>query len=111
MSIPFFIMMMMTSFFLTAVLLVSIGQHGPNHLKSASWKRNLFSRATRMAMITATPNEEITKTKVAVVGSGAVGGYYGSRLWEAGYNTFFHMRGEHLETSRVKGLLVTVSLS
>mmetsp|Transcript_52271 Transcript_52271/g.126372 ORF Transcript_52271/g.126372 Transcript_52271/m.126372 type:complete len:426 (+) Transcript_52271:274-1551(+) len=45
---------------------------------------------------------------VAIVGSGAVGGYYGSRLWECGkYDVHFHMRGEHLEISRKNGLQVT----
>lgn len=45
---------------------------------------------------------------VAVIGSGAVGGYYGARLWESGrYNVHFHMRGEHLDQSKQTGLMVT----
>lgn len=48
------------------------------------------------------------KQSIAVVGSGAVGSYYGARLWESGaYNVKFHMRGEHYETSVKKGLNVT----
>ena len=44
---------------------------------------------------------------VAIVGSGAVGSYYGSRLWECGrYDVRFHMRGENLEASRKNGLQV-----
>ena len=45
---------------------------------------------------------------IAIVGSGAVGGYYGARLWETGkYNVKFFMRGEHYETSKLNGLNVT----
>jgi len=43
---------------------------------------------------------------VAIVGSGAVGGYYGARLHEAGYNVKFFMRGGHYETCCKKGLYV-----
>jgi 2-dehydropantoate 2-reductase len=49
-----------------------------------------------------------TKAVVAVIGSGAVGGYYGSRLWECDcYDVHFQMRGEHLETSLRVGFNVT----
>ena len=48
-------------------------------------------------------------SSVAIVGSGAVGGYYGSRLWEAGHNVSFYMRGEHYLQSKANGLNVTVS--
>jgi 2-dehydropantoate 2-reductase len=48
------------------------------------------------------------KTTIAIVGSGAVGGYYGARLWETGkYDVKFHMRGEHYEKSKADGLNVT----
>ena len=48
------------------------------------------------------------KHSVAVVGSGAVGCYYGARLWESGaYDVKFHMRGEHYVTSVERGLKVT----
>jgi 2-dehydropantoate 2-reductase len=48
------------------------------------------------------------KTTIAIVGSGAVGGYYGARLWETGvYDVKFHMRGDHYETSKSDGLNVT----
>ena len=50
-----------------------------------------------------------TKTTVAIIGSGAVGGYYGSRLWEAGHDVKFHMRGDHYKQSKANGLVVTVS--
>jgi 2-dehydropantoate 2-reductase len=45
---------------------------------------------------------------IAIVGAGAVGAYYGSRLWESGaYDVKFQMRGEHYEKSRELGLNVT----
>jgi 2-dehydropantoate 2-reductase len=44
---------------------------------------------------------------VAVVGSGAVGCFYGIRLWEAGHSVHFYMRGEHLDASRARGLSLT----
>ena len=48
------------------------------------------------------------KPSIAIVGAGAVGGYYGARLWETGmYDVKFFMRGEHYETSKLNGLNVT----
>jgi 2-dehydropantoate 2-reductase len=44
---------------------------------------------------------------VAIVGAGAVGSYYGARLWEAGHAVTFFMRGEHYESSKRDGLTVT----
>jgi 2-dehydropantoate 2-reductase len=44
---------------------------------------------------------------VAIVGAGAVGSYYGARLWEAGHSVTFYMRGEHYESSKRDGLTVT----
>lgn len=46
-------------------------------------------------------------TSVAIVGSGAVGGYYGARLFEAGYDVRFHMRGENYRRSIQNGFNVT----
>jgi len=45
--------------------------------------------------------------KVAVVGTGAVGSYYGARLEEAGHDVHFYMRNEHFEAALQKGLTVT----
>ena len=51
-----------------------------------------------------------SSTKVAVVGAGAVGSYYGARLWQGGQcRVQFHMRGEHGRVSLQRGLNVTVS--
>lgn len=44
--------------------------------------------------------------KIAVVGSGAVGGYYGALLARAGHDVVFVARGRHLEAIRSRGLRV-----
>lgn len=44
---------------------------------------------------------------IAVVGAGAVGSYYGARLWEAGHSVTFYMRGENYQSSKTEGLTVT----
>jgi 2-dehydropantoate 2-reductase len=42
--------------------------------------------------------------KIAILGSGAVGGYYGARLSRAGHDVTFIARGAHLEAIRAGGL-------
>ncbi len=42
--------------------------------------------------------------RIAIVGSGAVGGYYGARLARAGHDVTFIARGAHLEAIRARGL-------
>jgi 2-dehydropantoate 2-reductase len=44
--------------------------------------------------------------KVAVVGAGGVGGYFGARLADAGVDVAFLARGAHLEAMRANGLKV-----
>jgi 2-dehydropantoate 2-reductase len=44
--------------------------------------------------------------RIAVFGTGGVGGYYGGRLAEAGEDVVFIARGEHLEAMRQHGLKV-----
>jgi 2-dehydropantoate 2-reductase len=44
--------------------------------------------------------------RFAIVGSGAVGGYYGARLANAGHEVTFMARGSHLRAIRERGLLV-----
>jgi 2-dehydropantoate 2-reductase len=39
---------------------------------------------------------------IAVIGTGAVGSYYGARLWQAGHDVHFLMRGIHYETAVTK---------
>jgi 2-dehydropantoate 2-reductase len=45
-----------------------------------------------------------TNVRVVVVGAGAVGGYFGGRLAEAGEDVVFLARGAHLDALRVGGL-------
>src|SRR4051794_27806282 len=44
--------------------------------------------------------------RIAVMGSGAVGGYFGARLAAAGEKVAFVARGKHLEAMRRQGLTV-----
>jgi 2-dehydropantoate 2-reductase len=44
------------------------------------------------------------KMQVAILGSGAVGGYYGARLARAGHDVTFVARGAHLAAIRERGL-------
>jgi len=44
--------------------------------------------------------------RIAVFGTGGVGGYYGGRLAEAGEDVVFIARGDHLDALRTKGLRV-----
>jgi 2-dehydropantoate 2-reductase len=44
--------------------------------------------------------------RIAVVGAGGVGGYFGGRLAQAGQEVFLIARGEHLDAIRRKGLRV-----
>lgn len=46
------------------------------------------------------------KIRIAVVGAGAVGGYFGARLASAGNEVAFIARGRHLEAARGEGLRV-----
>ncbi|MFZ2868612.1 ketopantoate reductase family protein [Zavarzinia sp.] len=44
--------------------------------------------------------------KIAVIGAGGVGGYFGARLMEAGHEVFFIARGSHLAALRSHGLTI-----
>ena len=44
--------------------------------------------------------------KIAILGSGAVGGYYGARLAQAGHDVTFIARGAHLAAIRDRGLQI-----
>jgi 2-dehydropantoate 2-reductase len=48
--------------------------------------------------------------RVAIMGTGGVGGYFGGRLAAAGHNVWFIARGEHLEAIRRNGLQVNSAL-
>ncbi|GAB3982113.1 2-dehydropantoate 2-reductase [Actinoallomurus acanthiterrae] len=45
--------------------------------------------------------------RIAVIGAGGVGGYFGGRLAAAGHDVSFVARGEHLAALRRDGLIVT----
>lgn len=44
--------------------------------------------------------------KIAIIGAGGVGGYFGGKIADAGFDVTFVARGEHLQTIREKGLKV-----
>jgi 2-dehydropantoate 2-reductase len=44
--------------------------------------------------------------RIAILGSGAVGGYYGAKLARQGHDVVFLARGAHLRAMRERGLLV-----
>jgi 2-dehydropantoate 2-reductase len=44
--------------------------------------------------------------RIAVMGAGGVGGYFGARLAQAGHEVSFIARGKHLEAIRTKGLAI-----
>ena len=44
--------------------------------------------------------------RLAVMGAGAVGGYFGARLAASGAAVTFIARGQHLEAMRARGLRV-----
>ena len=44
--------------------------------------------------------------RFAILGSGAVGGYYGARLARAGHDVTFIARGAHLTAIRERGLSI-----
>jgi 2-dehydropantoate 2-reductase len=44
--------------------------------------------------------------KIAIIGTGGVGGYFGGKLAKAGYDVTFLARGEHLSAIQKNGLIV-----
>ncbi len=44
--------------------------------------------------------------RIAIVGTGGVGGYLGAKLWKAGHELLFLARGEHLARMQQHGLLL-----
>jgi 2-dehydropantoate 2-reductase len=48
--------------------------------------------------------------KIAIMGSGGVGGYFGGRLAQAGHDVSFIARGAHLNAIKEQGLRITSSL-
>lgn len=48
--------------------------------------------------------------RIAVIGAGGVGGYFGGRLAQAGHDVVFVARGRHLAALRDRGLVIESSL-
>ena len=44
--------------------------------------------------------------RIAVVGAGGLGGYFGARLARAGHDVAFIARGAHLQAIRSRGLRI-----
>jgi len=44
--------------------------------------------------------------KIAIIGAGGVGGYFGAKIAQAGYAVSFVARGEHLQAIKARGLTV-----
>lgn len=44
--------------------------------------------------------------EIAIIGAGGVGGYFGAKMANAGYNVVFVARGEHLKAIRANGLQI-----
>ncbi len=44
--------------------------------------------------------------KIAIIGSGGVGGYFGGKIAHAGYDVTFFARGEHLKQIQTNGLTI-----
>src|SRR5882672_9095059 len=53
---------------------------------------------------------EKRQMKIAIIGSGGVGGYFGARLAESGQDVTFVARGAHLEALQKNGLKVLSAL-
>ena len=45
--------------------------------------------------------------KIVIAGAGAIGGYIGARLAQAGADVVLHARGAHLQAMQTRGLRVT----
>ncbi len=48
--------------------------------------------------------------KIAIIGSGGVGGYFGGKIAKAGFEVTFLVRGEHLKAMQTHGLTVKSTL-
>lgn len=76
--------------------------------RTKSLSRSIIQATTRQEVDAATIDTSASKPTIAIIGSGAVGCYYGARLYETNqYNVKFFMRNEHYTTSTTNGLNVT----
>src|SRR5258708_15092101 len=73
----------------------------PSSPRSRTSRRN--TSACRKAAHTS-PITTGTKVKIACMGAGGVGGYFGARLQQAGHDVTFIARGRHLAALQKEGL-------
>ena len=92
-----------------AMNLLRLPRIGHSFLISASSARQpCFGRRHVVRSASSDDASEPPLPTIAIVGSGAVGGYYGARLYETGlYDVKFHMRGDNYRASVEKGFNVT----
>ncbi|MGK3741727.1 MAG: 2-dehydropantoate 2-reductase [Bacillariaceae sp.] len=70
--------------------------------------KSLRFQSTYSSLPSSLSDGDNKRPSIAIVGSGAVGGYYGARLWESGkYDVKFQMRGDNLKKSTSDGFVVT----
>ncbi|GFH58411.1 ApbA_C-domain-containing protein [Chaetoceros tenuissimus] len=79
-----------------------------NQFNSRTKSSSRSIQATTQQEVDATTATSASKPSIAIIGSGAVGCYYGARLYETNqYNVKFFMRNEHYTASTTNGLNVT----
>lgn len=61
---------------------------------------------TSRGLMTKVLSDQCKVMKIAVMGAGAVGAYFGAKLAAAGHELTFIARGKHLEAMRSRGLIV-----
>ena len=66
----------------------------------------IYCETNALSALEKDSDQGIRLMKVAVMGAGGVGGYFGALLAKAGHDTTFIARGPHLEAVRRKGLTV-----
>src|SRR5262249_5048849 len=85
----------------------------PRHEKHAarpvspfdSTRLNASPRASTVSVMSQPPRELPARPVIAIVGAGALGGYYGARLAQHGHNVHFLLRGDY-DAIRANGLTV-----
>src|SRR5260370_7120405 len=90
-----------------------VGQACATTVRGASAQTTIVAaaaarRTTRntIAPLPGTRQVPIRPMKVAMMGSGGVGGFFGGRLAHAGYDVSFIARGAHLAAMRERGLVI-----
>lgn len=90
-------------------LLPGLDGSSPGRTRRSTGAASVRTASALSASAAEEEEEDASKKKlsIAIVGSGAVGSYYGARLWECdGYDVRLHMRGDHYRASVENGLRV-----